>query len=652
MRLPIPVLLALWALLPWGALEAHDESSVRTSRQGARPLPLPEEEGVFHFLIFGDRTNGPPEGLQVLAQAVRDANLLGPDLVMTVGDLVPGYNARELWLLETQEFRRVMDDLEMPWYPVPGNHDIYWRGPDCPPGEHEQDFEAHFGPLWYWFPHKNAAFIALYSDEGDPLTGAKNYHDAACNKFSPTQLAWLKGVLAEAGDKDHVFLFLHHPKWRADYAGSNWDELHRLLVEAGNVRAVFAGHIHRMRYDGVRDGIEYFCLATTGGSLDADLPRGGYLHHMNLVTVRREGITVATLPVGAVIDPRLFTEQHQAQIDQLRALTPEVLTAPLTLMLDGRGQGECTYRITNPAQTAIEITSGVETAGPDWLVHPDHQHRLMNPGESCELTFTLGRGPASFEELTEPLLFLNVDWLAPACRVTMPRKTLRVPLLLAELPVELFRPREAALDLTDGRSCLALESDQVGLLDGPFTLEAWMLAEDLARRRALATKTETSEFGLFVSDGQPEFCVHLDGNYAIACGAEGDLEVGRWYHIAGVYDGSEVRLYVSGHLVAATRAAGARTPNNLPLYIGADPHAEGFPYSYFDGWIDEVRLSKNVRYARASFEPERRFEPDEATCFLYHLDVNLGPFVPDHSPYHRHARRVGAGQCKPLPQEE
>ena len=49
---------------------------------------LPVEEDAFTFAVFGDRTGGPADGVKVLAEAVRDANLVEPDLVMTVGDLV------------------------------------------------------------------------------------------------------------------------------------------------------------------------------------------------------------------------------------------------------------------------------------------------------------------------------------------------------------------------------------------------------------------------------------------------------------------------------------------------------------------------------------------------------------------------------------
>ena len=104
-----------------------------------------------------------------------------------------------------------------------------------------------------------------------------------------------------------MFVFLHHPRWIGGGYGDDWQRVHELLAAAGNVRAVFAGHIHHMRYDGPRDGIEYFTLATTGGHQSAAAPEAGYLHHYLLVTVRENQLAVAALPVGSAFDPRSIT---------------------------------------------------------------------------------------------------------------------------------------------------------------------------------------------------------------------------------------------------------------------------------------------------------------------------------------------------------
>ena len=76
---------------------------IHTSREG-KALPLPKGDDMFHFVIYGDRTGGPAEGIKILEDAVVDTNLLDPDLVMTVGDLINGYNEEPQWMEQMQEF--------------------------------------------------------------------------------------------------------------------------------------------------------------------------------------------------------------------------------------------------------------------------------------------------------------------------------------------------------------------------------------------------------------------------------------------------------------------------------------------------------------------------------------------------------------------
>ena len=244
---------------------ATESNDIHTSRESAQVMPsVPVEEDMFTFVVFGDRTGGPAEGISVLAQAVQDTNLIEPDLVMTVGDLIQGYNTREAWVLQAAQFRSVMDELICPWFPVAGNHDVYWRGEGRPPEEHEGDYEAWFGPLWYAFDHKGCRFIVLYTDEGNPETGVRSFGDPDSQRMSDAQKSWLRQTLHDANDMNHVFVFCHHPRWRGGQYGDDWENVHQMFVDAGNVTAVFAGHVHQLRHDGWRDGIEYLSITGYG----------------------------------------------------------------------------------------------------------------------------------------------------------------------------------------------------------------------------------------------------------------------------------------------------------------------------------------------------------------------------------------------------
>jgi len=166
-------------------------------------------------------------------------------------------------------------------------------------------------------------------------------------------------------------------------------------------------------------------------------------------------------------------------------------------------------------------------------------------------------------------------------------------------------------------------------------VEGWLNADTYAGRRGFLSKAESSDFGLFVSDARPLFAVWLGDAYATASVQEPVLEPGRWHHVAGVFDGEAVHLFVDGRRLATTRGEGKRRRNRWPFFVGADPDRSGLPVSGIEGRIDEVRISRGARYRAGGFAP------DEDTLLLLHLDGGLGPIAPDASGAGRHAVHVG-----------
>jgi hypothetical protein len=205
---------------------------------------------------------------------------------------------------------------------------------------------------------------------------------------------------------------------------------------------------------------------------------------------------------------------------------------------------------------------------------------------------------------------------------------------------------EHALQISGTADAIPVPAASVDLPDGPFTVEAWLNARSFADRVGLVAKTEGSEFGMFVSKGQPHFSVHVDGAYA-ALTAAAPLPTGSWHHVAGVFDGKEIRLYVDGQLVGRRAASGKRTKNRLPLMLGADVDAQGRATSPFDGLLDEVRISTGARYQGDSFVAERRHTSDDETILLFHCDRPRSPWLFDASSRGAHVRRPAAARVVP-----
>jgi hypothetical protein len=597
-----------------------------TDRDNAVNPPVPVEDEAFLFAVYGDRTGGPAEGIKVLQQAVADTNLIDPDLVMTVGDLVQGYNTRPGWIQQMTEYRSVMSELNCPWFPVAGNHDIYWRGPGRPPEEHEGDFEAFFGPLWYAFDHKGCRFIVLYTDEGDPATGRRTFTKPASQVMSDAQKSWLQSVLDSAGDMRHVFVFCHHPRWRGGRYGDDWMQVHAMLVKAGNVTAVIAGHVHQLLHDGPRDGIEYMTLATVGGGIRGDAAAAGYFHHVNLVMVRDEGVAMATVPVGSVVNPRAMTAAHLASVEAIMAGGPEA-AAVITVGANGMVSTEIPVRLENPTDGLVTWTVVALGDDPRWSVRPDHLHETLEPGASIEIPFELHHPGPLDAAWSIPGLSATATFADAAGSWEIPNLDRPFKVVATALP---RRAGRGALRTAGGGDSVLIPSEALPLDDGPLTLEAWIMPSDLDGRRGVVTKTESSEYGLFASDWHPSFHVFLDGEYR-EVKSPTRLEPGRWQHLAGVYDGSEVRLYVDGTLVGRADASGTRRRNTHPLVVGGDVDGRGRPTSGMAGVLDEVRLSSVARYAGEHVNPARRHAKDAYALLLLHFDGASGPFVRDAS---------------------
>lgn len=151
---------------------------------------------------------------------------------------------------------------------------------------------------------------------------------------------------------------------------------------------------------------------------------------------------------------------------------------------------------------------------------------------------------------------------------------------------------------------------------------------------------DAGDWGVSLMQGRIAFGVSVGGAGATACGAT-DLRDGAWRHVALTRSAStgQLRVFVDGQPDGqATGASGdvsyrdgraTQWPQSDPfLVIGNEKH---FGPEAFAGWLDELRISRVIRYA-ASFVPSTApVAPDADTMALYSFDEGAGTTLGDRS---------------------
>ena len=231
----------------WGGCSGTKQQATRTRVQVdsvSKPwsrLDFNNDPNHFQFVVVSDRTGGARPG--VFEDGLRKINLLQPEFVMSVGDLIQG-GTRDRLAIETQwrQFRSWVDQLEMPFFFVPGNHDISNE-------VMADEWIKRFGKSYYHFVYRDVLFLCLNTEDPPPT------------RMSAGQRDYVARALAENQKVRWTLVFMHKPLW--DYEEeTGWREIEALLK--GRKHTVFAGHRHDYtKFE--RNDQSYIVLATTGG---------------------------------------------------------------------------------------------------------------------------------------------------------------------------------------------------------------------------------------------------------------------------------------------------------------------------------------------------------------------------------------------------
>jgi hypothetical protein len=248
-------------------------------------LRLNQTPDNFHFIIVSDRTGG--HRARIFSQAVEQINLLQPAFVISVGDLIEGYTKDKAALAKQwKEFQSYVCKLQMPFFYVPGNHDV------SNPFQKEK-WQERFGRRYYHFVYRDVLFLMLCSDDPHSDRGT----------IGKEQVEYVQKVLKDNECVRWTIVALHRPLWREGNGAKNgWREVERAL--AGRPYTVFAGHVHRYEKF-VRQGRNYYQLATTGGGSRLRGVKYGEFDHLVWVTMQKDGPVLANILLEGIFPENL-----------------------------------------------------------------------------------------------------------------------------------------------------------------------------------------------------------------------------------------------------------------------------------------------------------------------------------------------------------
>ena len=252
---------------------------------------------AFRFVVIGDtRPKFESEDFQIFEGLIRRINQREPALVVNLGDLIYGYgilSKEHQW----DKYLQAARTLSVPYWQLPGNHDIYSE-------KARQVYERRFGRFYQSFDHGDCHFVLLNNCE------AGRWGD-----LGPEQLAWLKADLG-ASKAAKVFVFLHFPVWEPERVAPRyyafWRQTLHPLFRVSRVQAVFGGHYHSYGPTREYDGIRYFITGGGGAELRPEYRRSGGEHHFLEVRVHD-----ATFDLSVVTD---HGELSDAEADVLGGL--------------------------------------------------------------------------------------------------------------------------------------------------------------------------------------------------------------------------------------------------------------------------------------------------------------------------------------------
>jgi serine/threonine protein kinase/tetratricopeptide (TPR) repeat protein len=137
-------------------------------------------------------------------------------------------------------------------------------------------------------------------------------------------------------------------------------------------------------------------------------------------------------------------------------------------------------------------------------------------------------------------------------------------------------------------------------------------------------------------------------SYSLAI-ARSEVSLREWQHVAGVWDGKELRLYLNGQLQDTRSGVDYCSVLSMaPMFLGADPDSMAYgdvAQGYLQGRLRVARISRGAEYTDSFPRPER-LDKTPGTIGLYDFTIDTGRYAFDRSGHGNHGIVIGAKYVK------
>ena len=145
-----------------------------------------------------------------------------------------------------------------------------------------------------------------------------------------------------------------------------------------------------------------------------------------------------------------------------------------------------------------------------------------------------------------------------------------------------------AIQLDGARSFVRVANSQAFNMGGAMTIASWVNIHSIPSPWAAIVTKGDSAWRLSMVQQEPKF--HFSFNNfdekALANSAT-PVSLNQWHHVAAVYDGSKMKVFVDGQLDATGEWTGGIASNKADVLIGENAERKG---RCFDGLVDDLRI--------------------------------------------------------------